>query len=290
MSTTENTPRTPTDQLTDMLAALALEETGPDTFRAPHVELGGRVAFGGELIAQAMVAAERTHPGKRVRTVHTLFTRAVRLDRPSEIRLDRMHSGRNLASATVSVVQEERICARSMVLLDVPEPDLVRHGHPMPVVMPPDPAKARPHPLGGPETIVVGDVDLDDPDLAGPPTLQLWVRFRGAPADPAVTRQLLAFASDGWLIATAMRPHRGIGQSMSHRDFSTSVVSHSLSFTDDFRPDQWLLLDHESVHTGNGRALGRAQVYTVDGQLVAGFSQDALLRAWPDAGPSSGAC
>jgi acyl-CoA thioesterase II len=108
------------------------------------------------------------------------------------------------------------------------------------------------------------------------------VRFAGAPADDAILRALLAYPTDGWLIATALRPHLGFGQAMAHREISTGVVSHSISFEDAFAPDEWLLIDHESVHAGNGRVFGRADVFTEAGRLVASFSQDALVRAWPE--------
>ena len=49
-----------------------------------------------------------------------------------------------------------------------------------------------------------------------------------------------------------------------------------------FSSDEWLLIDHESVHAGNGRVFGRADVFTENGRLVASFSQDALVRVWPE--------
>ncbi len=270
------------EQLEHMLAALDLDEIGPDAYQAPHVAAGRGVVFGGQLLAQAIVAASRTHPDKRARAVHTLFAKGVLTGEPAEIRVESMHAGRNLASVTVSFCQADRVCARSLVLLDVEEPDLLRHSRPMPVVPKPEPARAEAHALAAPETIIVGDVDVVDPALSGPPSLQLWVRFAGAPENDVTLRALLAYPTDGWLIATALRPHIGFGQAMAHREISTGVVSHSISFEDSFRSDEWLLIDHESVHAGNGRAFGRADVFTEEGRLVASFSQDALVRTWPE--------
>ncbi len=117
----------------------------------------------------------------------------------------------------------------------------------------------------------------------------MWVRFRGAPADDTNTaRALLSYATDGWLIGTAMRPHAGIGQSMAHRKISTGVVSHALSFHDEFDPNGWLLIDHVSDFAGGGRCYGRANVFTEDGRHVASFSQEALLRHFPEGQDPSG--
>ncbi len=266
----------------ELNAAFTLCDDGDGVFRAPYFTERRGVVFGGQLVGQAVVAATRCIPDKRVRSVQTVFAKGARLDQPVDIRVEPMHEGRNIASATVTFVQNDRLCARSLVLLDVAEPDLVRHQIPMPDAPSPDPAKAVPHWLAAPQTIVVGDVDIADPALTGPPTLQLWIRFPDAPiGDAMFARALLAHATDGWLIATAMRPHAGLGQSMAHTEVSTGVLTQDVTFHDEFDARQWLLIDHEAQATGGGRTYGRGHVFTEDGRLVASFVQEALLRRFP---------
>ncbi len=241
------------------------------------------------MLGQAIVAASRRMPDKRLKSLQTVFARATKVDEPVDILVEPIQEGRTFGSSTVSFVQNGRICARSLALLDVSEPDLIRHHVAMPDVTPPDPSQAQPNLAAAPETIIVDNVDVRDPLLIGPPTLQLWVRFPGAPAgDTTLARALLAHATDGWLIATAMRPHEGVGQAMAHQELSTSVVSHSLAFHDDFAADRWLLIDHKSQAAGNGRAYGRGHVFTEDGRLVASFVQEALLRRAAEGDPASG--
>jgi acyl-CoA thioesterase II len=267
-----------------MLASLELTESDSGALRAPHGETGSgrQVVFGGELLGQAIVAASGAMPGKRVKSVQTIFARGVHTGRPVDIRVEPMHEGRNLGSSTVSFVQDERLCARALVLLDVSEPDLVRHQLDAPPVGRPVASRAVEHPLAAPETIIVGDVDISSPSFTGPSRLQLWVRFAGSPAgDATIARALLAYATDGWLIATAMLPHDGIGQSMAHREFSTGVVSHGLAYHDDFDANDWLLIDHRSTFAGSGRCYGHANVFTEEGALVASFTQESLLRHFP---------
>jgi acyl-CoA thioesterase II len=69
---------------------------------------------------------------------------------------------------------------------------------------------------------------------------------------------------------------------MAHHELSTTVLSHSLAFHDDFSADEWLLIDHESQAAGGGRAYGRGHIFTRDGRLVASFVQEALLRRAPE--------
>jgi acyl-CoA thioesterase II len=271
-----------------LLAALSLTESDDASFRAPYIGGGRGVVFGGQMLGQAIVAASRRMPDKRVKSLQTVFARSTKVDEPVDILVEPMQEGRTFGSSTVTFVQNGRVCARALALLDVREPDLIHHHIAMPEVAPPEASKAQPNLAAAPETIVVGDIDVRDPALIGPPTLQLWVRFPEAPAgDTALARALLAHATDGWLIATAMRPHQGIGQAMAHRELSTSVVSHSLAFHDGFVADQWMLIDHESQAAGGGRAYGRGHVFTEDGRLVASFVQEALLRRAPEGSTTS---
>jgi len=271
--------------LARMLASLELTEAGDGVLRGPRVhEAPGQPVFGGELLAQAIVAAARAVPGKRVKSVQAIFARGGDSSAPLDIRVEAMHEGRNLASATVTFTQADRLCTRALVLLDAAEADLVRHQPDPPALLAPDERAAAPHDAAAPETIIVGGVDVRDPDAVGPATLQLWVRYRPVPAgDPNLARALLAFATDGWLIGTAMRPHAGVGQALAHRTISTGVLSHALVFHDDLDANEWHLLDHESVFAGGGRCYGRADVFSASGRLVASFTQEALLRDIPAA-------
>ncbi|MDH6246752.1 acyl-CoA thioesterase domain-containing protein [Mycobacterium sp. OTB74] len=272
----------------ELIAALTLVEQPDGALRAPYFTEGRGVVFGGQLLGQAIVAASRRLPDKRVKTLQMLFARGVSLTEPVDILVDPMHEGRNIGSATVSFVQNEQVCARALVLFDVAEPDLVRYQVPMPDVEAPDPAKAQPHPLTAPQTIVVGDVDVRDPALTGPASLRLWVRFPDAPDGAAVHRALVAHTTDGWLIATAMRPHAGLGQSMAHKEVSTGVLTQTLSFHGELDARGWLLIDHEVVVSRGGRSYGRGNIFAEDGTVVASFVQDALLRRFPQGQNSAG--
>lgn len=266
-----------TDELTGFLAALDLEPAGEHEWRGTNTADGpGAVIFGGQLLAQTIVAASRSGDGKQVRSVHTIFARGGSRDDGVTLLVDPMHAGRSFASVSVSVVQGDRLCCRSLVLLDSPDDDLVRHEVPMPDVEPP--------PVDPPDrwwqVETVGGIDLADPTV-GPALLPVWSRFPAAPDDPVISQAMLAFASDGFLIGTAMRPHEGLDQSTAHVSVATTVLTHTISFHDPVAASQWVLLDQESTYAGRGRAHGRATVHTHDGRHVASFSQDSMLRAMP---------
>ncbi len=267
-----------------LLRVLDLEPAGEHRYRASNFDtgFGGGVVFGGQLLAQTIVAGSTVDPTKEVKSVHTVFARGGAMDQPLDIEVEPMHVGRALASATVTVRQGDRLCTRSLVLLSAVEPDLIRHASAPPQVGAPENAPRS----GGAEEFweirVVDGVDISDPDAVGPAELFVWSRFPGVAATGVTGQALLAYATDGFLIGTAMRPHPGIGQSMSHVSISSSVLSHTLTFHEPIDAAAWHLLAHESPYAGRGRSYGRANVFTEDGRLVASFVQDNMVRAFPE--------
>jgi acyl-CoA thioesterase len=264
-----------------LLRSLTLEPVGEGAFRAENADEGHGVVFGGQLMGQSIVAALAGSgaDGKRVKTLHIVFARAGSPDQPVEITLDPVHAGRAFASTTVTISQGERVCTRAQVLLTADEPDFIRHADVAPEL--PAPPGADGDGDGGNEwqARIVGDVDISDPALVGPPDLDVWTCFPGAPDDdPGITQALLAYATDAFLIGTAMRPHEGVGQSLAHRTISTGVISHTLTFHEPWSPSQWLLLSHHSPYAGRGRSYGYANAFRADGVLAASYVQDAMIR------------
>jgi acyl-CoA thioesterase len=270
-------------ELSELLEVLDLEPVGEGRFRAQNFSEGpGGVVFGGQLLAQAIVAGASIDPTKEVKSIHTIFARGGSLDKPLDIEVEAMHTGRALASATVTVRQGERLCTRSLVLLSAVEPDLIRHSAEAPSVGTPDDAPKGPSEGGFWEVRIVDGVDLSDPAAVGPPELFVWVRFPEAATKGVIGQALLAYATDGFLIATAMRPHEGVGQAMSHVSISTSVLSHTLTFHEPIDASQWHLLAQESPYSGRGRSYGRANIFGLNGEVVASFVQDNMIRDFPE--------
>ena len=269
--------------LADVLAVLDLTPTGEGRYTATHLDTGHAVVFGGQLLAQSIVAASRAVPDKELLSLHTVFARGGNFAEPLDITVETLQSGRAFASVSVTTSQSRGVCTRSTALLHAPDADRIRHADPMPAVDGPDAWQHRSHePFW--EMRIVDEVELSDPAApTGPPELRVWARFPGAPADVASSQALLGYASDGFLIATAMRPHEGIGQAMAHVSVSTTVLTQTLTFHEPFAAGDWLLLDQRSTYAGRGRSHGEANVFAEDGRLVASFAQDNMIRDMPEA-------
>jgi acyl-CoA thioesterase len=268
--------------------AFRLTEVGERAFIATNIGDPGQrdVVYGGQLLAQMILASDLVADTKEVASIHTIFARAAKVAVPVEIDVEVIHDGRTFGSQSVTVRQGERVCAQGLVLRRADAPDLIRHQPAMPEVTGPDesPAVGQVGLLApGSDIRVVGGVDTGDPDAVGPAELFVWVRLPAGTDDPVMAQALLAYGTDGFLIGTAMRPHAGIGQNMAHGNVATGVVSHTLTFHQPVTVGTWLLMAHESSYAGRGVSYGRAHVFTEDGALVASFVQENMIK---DAGPS----
>jgi acyl-CoA thioesterase len=276
----------PATSVEAVLDTLRLAPVGPNRYRADNLRGPYPVIMGGQLLAQSIIAGLTGQDGKTVKTLHTVFARGGTAEAPVDITVEPVHGGRTMASGTVTISQGERILTRSLVLLSADEPDLIRHAD-KPAGFTPPPADAAGDGPGSWDIEVVGGVDISDPEAVGPAELDVWSRWAGAPADPATDQALLAYATDLFLIGTAMRPHRGVGQAQSHRTLSTGVLSHTITFHEPSPAAEWALLAQRSPYAGRGRAYGQGTIFRADGELVASFVQDSMIRPMP-AGRSGG--
>jgi acyl-CoA thioesterase II len=261
------------------LEALTLEPVGEDRYRATNLPSPHGVVFGGQLLAQSIMAGLAGQDGKAVKTIHTVFARGASHEAPLEVAVERMHAGRSVASSTVTITQGDQICTRSLILLSAAEDDIIRHADARRSTSGPDDIAGHVRGEGAWEIGIVDNVDLSDPELVGPPDLDVWVRFAGAPDDPATDQALVAYSTDGFLIGTAMRPHAGVGQAQAHRTLSTGVLSHTLTYHERCPAAEWHLLEQRSTYAGHGRSYGRGEIFRADGELAASFVQDAMIRA-----------
>lgn len=263
-----------------------------------HPEGGGRfvsttrpsprrpVVEGSQILGQAVVAAGRHVPGRRVVSAHMMFLRVADVTHPLRIELDEVAGGRSFTGLTVLVYQGTRCCAAGELLLAEVAADAVRHARPMPSVA--GPYESEPFDMGvtGRDLRVVDGAYDDDPDApVGPPVIDAWVRFREVPDDPPLHAALLAQFTGHMPIAAALRPHRGLGQDQAHHSLSTAINAIGLSFHAPVRADRWMLYHHRSTFAGDGMTHAQCRVHDEDGTLLASFSVDAMVKPFGGGAP-----
>ncbi|MEV0669637.1 acyl-CoA thioesterase domain-containing protein [Mycobacterium sp. NPDC050441] len=264
-----------------LLELFDVTQVGPDRFvgvTGPAGTDGRQVAKGAQALGQAIVAVAKRFPDKLIRSAHAVFTKPVGIDSSVELSVNVVHEGRSTATAVVAVAQNARLCATVTVLADVPAGDVVCHHALRPDVETPDDANPAGRAMVGHELRLVDVVDVNSPEEVGPPELYAWLRYDPIPERDDLAKALLAYFTGQLGISTTMRPHRGVGTAQAHATVSTAVLSTSVSFHEAVEWDGWLLYSHESTAAGQGMSYVRGQVHTEDGELLASFAQEGLIR------------
>ena len=254
---------------------------GPDRFTADTGIAGAderQGVEGTQVLAQVIVAVAKRFPDKSVRSAHAVFSRAVMVGPPVEFEFDVVHEGRSTATAVVFVKQNDRRCITVTALVDVPSDDVIRHHLPRPDVTAPADANDGAMPMAGRELRLVDVVDVNSPDEVGPPELYAWLHYDPIPARDDLAKALIAYFTGHLGISTTMRAHAGIGTSQSHLTVSTAPMTVTVSFHEPVSWSGWLLYTHESTQVGAGMSYVRGAVHTQDGELIASFAQEALIR------------
>ncbi len=261
----------------DLLACLELREVGDGVVEGRNLDIGYHRVFGGQILAQVLIAASGASPDKTVKSLALLFPREGDTAKPMRYQVVRHQDGRTFGTTEVIGTQEGKVIAVGLASLHVDEAGLHRSDLP-PMAGTPEEAPVHELPMVPWEVRMVDGVDLADRG-AGPAELRLWTRAPALPDDRVMHQALLAHATDLTLIGTALRPFDGVSQADSTVTLHTAVTSHSLWFHQPFRIADWLLLAQHSPVVSRGRAFGRGEVFTADGECVASFAQESMIRS-----------
>ena len=263
-----------------MLDVFDVAPVGDHRYRGHHDAGDRAVIDGSQVLAQSIVAATKSCPGKVVRSAHALFGSAIDAAQPIELAVEVVRDGRTVATARVVGTQGGRVKTDALVLLDVPQPDVVRRAAALPAgAGSPDRAIARAMPLAGRELRLVDVVDENDPAFVGPPVLDAWLRYDAPPARDDLARALLAHFTGHLSISTSLFPHAGLGTAQSHISVSTAPLTITVAFHEPVKAEGWLLYHHDSTQIGAGMSYARGQIFRESGELIASFTQEAMIRA-----------
>jgi acyl-CoA thioesterase-2 len=265
-----------------LLDLFDVQQDGENRFIAetgPSGDDERKVVEGTQVLAQMIVAAAKRFPEKSVRSVSAVFARAVMVGAgPVELEIDVVGEGRSTATAILSAKQNGKRCITATLLADVPTGDVIRHHLQRPDVGAPADANIAKMPMGGRQLRLVDVVDVNSPDEVGPPELYAWLHYDPIPERADLAKALVAYFTGHLGISTTMRAHEGIGTSQAHLTVSTAPMTVSVSFHEPVRWDGWILYTHESTQVGSGMSYVRGAVHTEKGDLIASFTQDALIR------------
>lgn len=282
--------------LEELLRLIRLEQLEVNLFRGVSRDIGTPRVFGGQVLAQALLAASKTVEGRLVHSLHAYFLLPGDPDSPIVYNVERNRDGRSFSSRRVLAIQHGRPIFNFAASFQVEEEGL-EHQFEMPEVPAPQDLESDPEVAAdkleiAPEMLrrwcdrfgpfKFRTVDGDPMNLAGPspPYRKLWFRLSGSPGDDQrIHRALLAYVSDFHLFGTAMLPH---GISFFNKRLMVASLDHAMWFHRDVRVDEWLLYDCDSPITSGGRGLARGLIFDREGRLVASTAQEGVVRLKPE--------
>jgi acyl-CoA thioesterase-2 len=291
-----------TEPLASLLTALDLTDTGArtseDIFTGPSQWMPlGRV-FGGQVLAQSIVAAQRTVPDDRsVHSMHGYFLRPGDVNLPITFSVDRIHDGRSFSTRRTQAYQDGRPIL-SMIASFQDEDEGVTHQVEMPQGLPepeslPSSAAVLAHVEHPVAQYWASDRPFDMRHVTSPiyltvegehvPHQAVWFRAIGSlPDDPDLHRAALAYASDYTIMEPVMRGH---GISWATPGLKAASLDHAMWWHRFARVDDWLLYVQESPSASGGRGLSLGRIYSRDGRLIASVAQEAMVRVPPSPTP-----
>ena len=299
---------TPTNEqlVAGLIRLLTVEKRAADVYAGPPQADGiGRV-FGGQVLAQALQAAQGTiTDGKSAHSLHAYFLRGGREGAAIEYRIERDFDGKSFANRRVVASQEneEGIAVPILNLtasFQQPEDGLEHIDSPMPEVPFPDDLRSdmeqrreiaeawadrlndqqrrmmlRPRPIEMRTTDRLHWMSSEP----RAPSAHSWFRvaapITGADDTPALHRAIITYASDYTLLGTSALPH---GLSWMRNELVGASLDHALWFHREARADEWLLYATDAPWSGGGRGFNRGRIFNLAGELVASVAQEGMMR------------
>ncbi len=278
----------------ELLSILDLEKLEHNLYRGRSPKLDWQRVFGGQTIAQALVAAQRTvSPDRHVHSLHGYFMRPGDTKVPIIYEVDRIRDGGSFTTRRVIAIQHGHAIFSLEASFQVEEQGL-EHQVPMPLNVPaPDTLMTQQELIGKFGDAVPEGIkrywERDRPIDMKPvmlkhytsrekldPEQNIWIRTAGpVPSDRATQAAVLAYLSDMTLLDTSTFAH---GRAIFDPDIQAASLDHSMWFHRRHPLDSWVLYTQDSPSTQGARGFTRGSLYGQDGTLIASVAQEGLIR------------
>lgn len=283
-------PQSPAPALAELLRIIDLEQQDETVFVGESLpQLNGRV-YGGQVLAQALLAAGRTVPARAPHSLHGYFLRPGDLKEPIRFEVEILRDGGSFSARRTHAIQHGKPIL-SMIASFQEEQAGIEDAQTMPTSVPaPDEVGSAverlstiDHPVAKFWTQhaafdirhVAGDLYLGTGNELTDKQM-VWVRARGPVRGGQLEhRALMAYACDQLMLEPVMRR---AGVSWASPKISIASLDHAMWWHRDARVDEWLLYVQSSPSAQGGRGLGSARVFAQDGTLVASIAQEGMIR------------
>jgi len=279
----------------DLIAILTLEKKAENEFIGISKTIGGPNVFGGQVLAQALSAANKSIPSQRVlHSLHAYFLEAGNLELPITYLVNNIRNGGSFSTRRVTAKQEDKtifILSASFhkkekgyehqqeLESNIKQPEdslswsemLHQFGDLLPKQMKSFLEIERP--IEFKPTFIVNPLDLTDL----PPFSDVWFKIKGNTTNInlALKQQILTYISDYNILNSTLYPNASIA---NFGNTQMASLDHSMWFFREFDLDDWMLYKTESPSAFGARGFARGNIYSRNGGLVASVAQEGLIR------------
>ena len=281
------------------LSLFNLDKVDRDIYSWSGKNVGFKRIFGGQVMAQTLIAAYKTIDVKHfAHSFHSYFLRPGQMDKPITFTVDRIRDGKSFSTRTVKAIQDGEAIFNSSISFQKEEKGL-EHQIKMPDVPKPEDLKSEIEN----RKALLEKLNMDKGDMPMflkqreiemrpvevqdyfnpkklPPYKNTWIKAEGKlPKDLISQQAFLLYISDMGLLAAA---NNSVGVNFLTKNFQNASLDHAMWFHRKIDLNDWFLYSIDSPITRNARGFSRGSIFSKTGDLVASCTQEGLIRLWPE--------
>tara|TARA_E500000178_G_scaffold167319_1_gene166729 strand:+ start:209 stop:1084 length:876 start_codon:yes stop_codon:yes gene_type:complete len=281
------------------LSLFDLDKVDKDIYSWSGKNVGFKRIFGGQVMAQTLIAAYKTIDVKHfAHSFHSYFLRPGQMEKPITFTVDRIRDGKSFSTRTVKAIQDGEAIFNSSISFQKEEKGL-EHQIKMPDVPKPEDLKSEIEN----RRALLEKLNMDEGDMPMflkqreiemrpvevqdyfnpkklPPYKNTWIKAEGKlPKDLISQQAFLLYISDMGLLAAA---NNSVGVNFLTKNFQNASLDHAMWFHRKIDLNDWFLYSIDSPITRNARGFSRGSIFSKTGDLVASCTQEGLIRIWPE--------
>ena len=281
------------------LSLFDLDKVDKDIYSWSGKNVGYKRIFGGQVMAQTLIAAYKTIDVKHfAHSFHSYFLRPGQMEKPITFTVDRIRDGKSFSTRTVKAIQDGEAIFNSSISFQKEEKGL-EHQIKMPDVPKPEDLKSEIEN----RRALLEKLNMDEGDMPMflkqreiemrpvevqdyfnpkklPPYKNTWIKAEGKlPKDLISQQAFLLYISDMGLLAAA---NNSVGVNFLTKNFQNASLDHAMWFHRKIDLNDWFLYSIDSPITRNARGFSRGSIFSKTGDLVASCTQEGLIRIWPE--------
>ncbi|MGB7204740.1 MAG: acyl-CoA thioesterase domain-containing protein [Anderseniella sp.] len=279
----------------EVLTSFDLERIDDNLFRSRSPNFGWKRIYGGLLIAHALKAAELTIEdlNRKVNSLHGYFIRPGSTSEPLTLSVEHLLDGRTISNRRITILQDNKTVFTAQCSFRTQMSGFV-HQPAFPVATDPECLKNDAEIADENEGLLAESTlkylrrkkifelrPVNPEEFLRPHPDNMfqgltWVKLRSGDKQPHEhTDALMGYLSDMTVLNASLPPH---GRNFFDPEMIMASLDHTIWFHKRTDWTDWILLSHEAMGNDGGMGLGRVNIFSRSGDLLATVMQQGLIR------------